>query len=317
MTTPIIQAVQQAAALCHLVQQRHIVASEKTGKEPVTIADYGSQAILGRAIGIAYPDDAILAEEKAAHFLEGVAENQRQQAITLVSEVLGQAVSENDFVRWLEHGRGRQTDRIWAVDPIDGTMGFMAMRRYTIAVGLLVNGQPVEAVMGAPGYPDEAGAGKLFYTEGGKAFSQAMNGGHLKPIHVSTHRSTDPVTAVESFETSHAAHDLMGELYGSMGFAAHNIERLDGQDKYCMVACGDADLYLRISPDAHYRHKSWDHAAGIALVLAAGGRVTDIDNRPITFLPDGVLGNQYVIADNDLIHQNVLSGMSRTLRRAD
>ena len=313
MLLPIIQAVQQAAALCRLVQQRHIVASEKPGKEPVTIADYGSQVILGRAISLAYPNDSILAEEKAAHFLEGVAEAQRHQVLALVSEVLGEAIAEADFVRWLEHGRGRQSDRVWAIDPIDGTLGFMAMRRYTIAVGLLLNNQPLEAVMGAPGYPDEAGQGKLFYTDGGKAFAQSMNGSNPIPIHVSYTGSNGPVIIVESFESSHAAHDLMADLYGAMAFGEYRIERLDGQDKYCMVACGDADLYLRVSPDTQYKHKSWDHAAGIALVQAAGGQVTDANNQPISFLPEGVLGNQYLIASNGRLHQNVLAGMRRTV----
>ncbi|MCC6804032.1 MAG: hypothetical protein IT319_14210, partial [Anaerolineae bacterium] len=47
---PIFAAVRQAADLTRRVQQIHLAHSEKAGKEPVTIADYGSQAILCRAI---------------------------------------------------------------------------------------------------------------------------------------------------------------------------------------------------------------------------------------------------------------------------
>src|SRR5579871_4866313 len=70
---PIFTAVRQAADLTRRVQQKHLVSSAKdTGDhvEPVTIADYGSQAILCRAIADAYPDDAVLAEEHGSQFGE-------------------------------------------------------------------------------------------------------------------------------------------------------------------------------------------------------------------------------------------------------
>ena len=48
--------------------------------------------------------------------------------------------------------------------------------------------------------------------------------------------------------------------------------RIDSQCKYAMVASGRADLYLRLAREG-YREKSWDHAAGCAVVRAAGGLV--------------------------------------------
>lgn len=313
MFQPIIDAVRLAAQLCRRVQQTQIAHSEKPGEGPVTIADYGSQAILCRAIGLAYPSDAILAEEQSAHFMDGLAESQRREVVKLVGTILGEIVSEADIVRWLDHGRGQVADRTWAVDPIDGTKGFLAGRRYTIAVGLLVNNQAVDAVMGSPGYPDPSGQGKLFYTDNGTAYMQSMVGGEARAIYVSARTADDVIVAAESVESKHANHSFISRTYETSGIKSIHIERLDGQDKYSMIACGDADLYLRVSPDPNYRHKTWDHAAGVALIHAAGGTVTDLENAPIDFSPGSTLGNRFIIVSNGLIHQHVLEGLSNAL----
>ena len=62
----IIAAARDAAKLCQLVQEKYLVASAKSSgaqTEPVTIADYGSQAIICRALQAHYPRDAVVAEE--------------------------------------------------------------------------------------------------------------------------------------------------------------------------------------------------------------------------------------------------------------
>ena len=41
-------------------------------------------------------------------------------------------------------------NRIWVLDPIDGTKGFMRGEHYCIALALLVNGKPTLSVMGCP-----------------------------------------------------------------------------------------------------------------------------------------------------------------------
>ena len=52
--------------------------------------------------------------------------------------------------------------------------------------------------------------------------------------------------------------------------------------KFCLVAEGRADVYPRFGPTME-----WDVAAGHAVLAAAGGRVTDLDGAPFTYLkPD-------------------------------
>ncbi len=104
---PIFAAVRQAADLTRRVQQIHLAHSQKEGKEPVTIADYGSQAILCRAISRAYPDDAVLAEEHGSQFGELLPDDQRAEIVRLVADVIGEEVSEDQVKGWLDHGRDR------------------------------------------------------------------------------------------------------------------------------------------------------------------------------------------------------------------
>ncbi len=310
---PILEAVRQAAELTRQVQRIHVVHSEKPGREPVTIADYGSQAILCRAISRAYPDDAILAEEQSEQFLQGVAAAQREQIVGLVGDVLGEKVNERDLVRWLDHGRDRTAKRTWVIDPIDGTKGFLAQRRYTIAVGILENALPVGSVMGCPGYPLDGTEGRLFYVADGAAYVQPLDGGASHRIHVSDH-TIPSIRIAESVESAHADHTFMARVYEIAGITDPVKEQVDGQDKYGMVACGDADLYLRVTPDRNYEHKVWDHAAGVALVQAAGGRATDLDGSPLDFSCGRTLAkNKYIIVSNGHIHEALLRALREAL----
>jgi 3'(2'), 5'-bisphosphate nucleotidase len=313
--TPILLAVRQAADLCRRVQQQHIVRSEKTGKEPVTIADYGSQAILCRAIHDAFPGDAILAEEQGSQFMQLVPDEQRAQVVGLVSEALGQPVTEAEVVRWLDNGHDIQAERTWVIDPIDGTKGFIALRRYSICVGMLVNGQVVGGVIGSPGYPRSDGKeGLLFQAQNGDAYVEPLEGGTPRWIQASDLTDARMIRVVESVERDHANLELMARVREAAGLAQAQVESLDSQDKYAMVACGDADLYLRLPREATPRHKAWDHAAGTALVLAGGGMVTDIDGSPLDFSVGPILvKNKGMIVSNGRIHERVLKAVQETL----
>ena len=67
---PIMGAARQAADLCSEVQRKYLERTDKAGKEPVTIADYGSQAIICRTISQVFPDDGVLAEEQGKELMK-------------------------------------------------------------------------------------------------------------------------------------------------------------------------------------------------------------------------------------------------------
>src|SRR5688572_18044786 len=95
---PMIQAVQDAMRLTESVRQKaqESLGIDKMGAkkeiEPVTIADYGSQAILCRAVQAHYPDDAVFAEESGEQFQLLVTAEQQAYITQLVSAALDVAV---------------------------------------------------------------------------------------------------------------------------------------------------------------------------------------------------------------------------------
>ena len=316
--TPIFTAVRQAAALCQLVQQKYIVAdqqssiAEKLDAEPVTLADYGSQALICRAISQTFPDDGVIAEEGAQQFRELILETHQQEVAQLIGTILQTSVTVEDVITWLDYGQNRDEKRQWVIDPIDGTKGFIALRNYAIAIGLLNQGKPVAGVMGTPGYAAIDG-GAIFYAQDSKVYRESLKGGTAQAIVPS--QRTDPASLifVESVEKSHASHDTMAEVREMAGMESAQVHRLDSQEKYCLVACGDADVYLRLPRSGStYQHRIWDHAAGVAIVEAAGGIVSDVDGSVLDFSQGSTLArNKGMVVANPLIHSKLVEATSK------
>lgn len=59
--------------------------------------------------------------------------------------------------------------------------------------------------------------------------------------------------------------------------------------KFCLVAASEADLYPRLG-----RTMEWDIAAGHAVLLAAGGQVTDLQDKPMTYGKPGFENPHFV-----------------------
>ena len=308
---PLFQAVRQAAVLCQQVQEHYLVSSDKGGHEPVTIADYGAQAILSRAISQYFPDDAILAEEQGGQFMELVSDEQRQEVIRLLSDILGIKVSQVDVVKWLDYGQNREASRTWVIDPIDGTKGYISMRNYAIAVGMMVDRKPVGGIIGTPAYP---GGAQLFHAQSGVAYMQPLNGGEVKRIHTSTRTEAASLRALESVEKSHANHDRMQLVREAAGFGAAELIHIDSMEKYARIAAGDAELYLRLPRLGSTRpFMIWDHCAGTAIVEAAGGKVSDVDGSPLDWSTGKTLNNQGIIVSNGAVHERVIAAVQKIL----
>ncbi len=303
---PILRAVRQAALLCRRVQEMHVVGSDKGIDDPVTIADYGSQVILARAIGTAYPDEALIAEEQSRQFLDLVSEPHRLIIAKLLTVILDDDLTEADMVRWLDHGQGGQTERTWVIDPVDGTKGFIANRHYAIGVGVLRDGIPTEGVIGAPGHDAEYVHGTLFYTEHGVAYAEPINGGPRAALQVSERENVADFRLAESVESAHRDADWIQRARRAAGITAAPLKDIDSMEKYGLVADGEADLYLRLPRDAGTKHCVWDHAAGVALAQTAGGRCTDLDGSPLDFSQGRALANRGLIIGNGRAHERIV-----------
>ncbi|MEM9951681.1 MAG: inositol monophosphatase family protein [Chloroflexota bacterium] len=320
---PIIDAVRQAAMLCREVQHNSLrsmnkLSKDKSDTEPVTIADYGSQIIIGRALAHHFPDDGVIAEEASAQFLELTTDKQKAEIISLLTTILDVNVTQDDIIRWLDQG-ANQTDaeRLWIIDPIDGTKGFVAMRHYAIGVGIVENGLPTGAIIAAPGYGDGISGddedGALFYIEDGTPYQAPLMGGDAIAIRVSD--TTDDLHVVQSFEKQHASKSRMAIVREKANMAEAKITELDSMEKYALVANGDADVYLRLPNLSSTRpHMTWDHAPGVALVLAAGGKATDVNGEPLDFSHGRTLPNRGMVISNGQVHERLLEAVNELLK---
>ncbi len=92
---------------------------------------------------------------------------------------------------------------------------------------------------------------------------------------------------------------------------------MDSQAKYAVLAAGEGDVLLRlISPSRpDYREKIWDQAAGSIVIEEAGGRITDLDGKPLDFSHGRTLAkNRGILATNGHLHDAVLARLRANRR---
>lgn len=245
-----LKAAVSAARLCEQVRREPAFeALEKGDGTPVTLADFGSQAVICRAISEAFPDDQIVAEEDAAGLdRPGMAE--RFGRITAyVQGVLSEA-SEKPVIDWIDLGRGHVEPRFWAIDPIDGTKGFLRGDQYAVAVALIEEGEVKLGILACPALfvgPGEANGEKGVLFVGALdqgAVMSPLHGGSFKAIHVTEGSESMDLPFVESFESAHSDHAQQKEVAESLG-SHMPLLRVDGQPKYGIVARGEAFAYMR------------------------------------------------------------------------
>lgn len=150
----------------------------------------------------------------------------------------------------------------WALDPIDGTKGFLRGGQYAVCLALIVNGEVQLGVMGCPNLPVDASKpdgprGSLFIAVKGQgAFQRAFSDTNETPIKFSDISSTQQATFCESVESGHSSHSDSAQIAQLLGITREPV-RMDSQAKYCSISRGDADIYLRLPVSATYVEKIW------------------------------------------------------------
>jgi 3'(2'), 5'-bisphosphate nucleotidase len=306
-------AVRDAAKICRSVQATITTDMlEKKDKSPVTIADFGSQAVVCRVVGDAFPHDTIIAEEDSAELQ--VLDNQ-PFLHRIHEEICRECMeaSHDEICRWIDRGGATDfTHRFWTLDPIDGTKGFLRKEQYAISLALIIEGRIELGVLGCPNLgakvSEPADTGSLFYAIRGQgAFALPLQGtGTPTPIKVSKTSSSAAIRFCESVESGHSAHGASAEIAQRLSITAAPI-RLDSQAKYAVVARGEADVYLRLPTKADYYEMIWDHAGGVIVVEEAGGKVTDVAGRPLEFVHGRTLkNNRGVVVSNGRLHDAII-----------
>lgn len=202
---------------------RNFWKREKGEGDVVTRADFSSEKAIRSLILKQFPSDAILGEE------EGLI------------------------------GKG---ERIWAVDPLDGTINFSrCIDNFMTSVCLCDSGYPVAAACFDPS--------RNYLFTGVKGKGAFKNG---EKIHVSKIRELDEMTFGFSIFDVRQKESI--SMLSRIAPFTHRLRHSGSTvNELCKIAEGKHEFYF--SP----KNSPWDYAAGMLLIKEAGGMCTDLNGR--------------------------------------
>lgn len=244
--------------------------------EVAKIAQLAAEAILSvyrRDFDVEQKDDEspLTAADMAAHhvIVDGLAR------LTPGWPVLSEESASVDFEQ------RRQWSRYWLVDPLDGTREFVKRNgEFTVNIALIEDHEPVLGVVQVPV------DGRCFRAAGGEASLLDADGSE-RPL-----RCVKPDTVVRvAGSRSHGSSEV-GAYLQKLG--EHELIARGSSLKFCEIAQGSADLYLRLGPTCE-----WDTAAAHCVLKAAGGDVLDLQGRPLRYnTKDSLLNPEFLaVAD--------------------
>ena len=159
-----------------------------------------------------------------------------------------------------------ERERVWVVDPIDGTRSFIAgYPEYSISIALVETGRPLLGVVAVPPTHDV-----FWAVEGGGAFRQRADGTARVRLRV-----VEPGAEVRVLASR--SEIRAGEFDGLPGGWAL-VPCGSTANKMARLAAGAGDVFVSRGPKSE-----WDVCAGALIVHEAGGRVTDLGGHAIGY----------------------------------
>ncbi len=174
--------------------------------------------------------------------------------------------------------------RVWIVDPLDGTKEFInGIPEFSVAIALVEDGVPVLGVTYNPIKRE------MYWAARG-------TGCHLNSRRVRVTRTRKLQGATVLASRSETARGEWQVFHGMLKVSPTGSVAY----KLAMVAAGKGDATFTRSPKSE-----WDIASGAALIMEAGGVITDIKGREIRFNQSSVK-LEGLIADNRILHRALL-----------
>jgi len=242
-----------------------IAVEHKGPGDPVTAADRRANRLIVQRLHHAFPDIPIVAEESESASFAGF----------------------------------READRVFFVDPLDGTREFIQRNgEFAVMIGLLEGLTALAGVVHAP-VPGTMWIGAV----GLGAWRLDSVAGRRRPVRVSATADLAQARVVAS--RSHRSRVLERAL-ASLG--AREVQPMGSAGlKGAQVAEGLADAYV----DTGASTKRWDACAIDALVTAAGGRVSDVRGAPIDYRGPGLANERGLVVSNGCMHEAILTKLAR------
>ena len=155
----------------------------------------------------------------------------------------------------------------WLIDPIDGTYDYInGLEEFTINAGLILNNKPVAGLINAPAKK------RMFYAYG-KGNAYELSNGVIKNLNDKEIKKKQPLRFISY---SNKIKPEIQKIYQDLG-VNENV-KMKSSLKFCVVATGEYDGYV-----AEPRAYEWDIAAGHAILLSAGGSITDFEGNEILY----------------------------------
>ncbi len=173
----------------------------------------------------------------------------------------------------------RPKDLFFLVDPLDGTRDFIAgSDEYCVNIALVAAGRPVAAAVAAPAL------GRL-WVAGTRAAAGAVPATSNEPLRLTPARTRPaPAGGLVALVSRRHGDEATEQCLASLPIAER---RTAGSAlKFCLIASGEADLYVRCGPT-----REWDTAAGDHVLTTAGGGVVQAGGSPLTY---GRHGDRFV-----------------------
>jgi 3'-phosphoadenosine 5'-phosphosulfate (PAPS) 3'-phosphatase len=260
-----LTAALEAAAKAAAVIVDHYARFEAISDAPASIstaADRESQEVILRYLRTVFPDDAVRAEEQTPALAE----------VPCAGE------------------------RLWVVDPIDGTRGFARKTgEFSVMIAFVLGGSPVVGVVLEPQ------GERCTYASRGSGSWRRDGGSPPSQVRVTGTASLADATLTQS-HTNPAKGPTRPVRLLRPGTV---VETYSAGIKLAQVARGEADLYV----STYDLMNDWDLAAGHVLVEEAGGRMTDLSGQQIHYGDDSPAHAGGLLASNGTLHEAALAAL--------
>ena len=173
----------------------------------------------------------------------------------------------------------------WLVDPIDGTYDYINdLEEFTINAGLIINNKPVAGLINAPAKR------RMFYAYG-KGNAYELSNGKIVNLNDKTIKNNQ---SLKFISYSNKIKPEIQKIYKNLG-VTENV-KMKSSLKFCVVATGEYDGYV-----AEPRAYEWDIAAGHAILLSAGGSITDFEGNEILYGKKDLKNPSIILKSKDLL----------------
>ena len=198
------------------------------------------------------------------------------------------------------------SDWVWVLDPLDGTRDFMqGTSNYAMHLALNYRGKPFLGVVLIPEKEE------LWIGYGDNVWCEKKDGSKINP-NLSKNESLRNLVLVTS---KNHRNQTLNNLIQKINFNKVIIMGSIGC-KIASIIRGESDIYITLSMPGKSSPKDWDFAAPEAIIKAAGGTITNIDNQELSYGKLNFEQGGIIVASNNVkTHQNICLSIKEIIEK--